>query len=151
MFQLPHNCTHFTCQQINAQNSPNQASTVHELRNSRCSSWIQKRQRNQRSNCHHLLDHRKSKRIPEKTSFASLTAPKPLTMWITTNWKILQVRLQLYMNQELPDVQAGFQKKAEEPEIKLQTFIGSQRKQGNSRRTSISVSLTTTTVSTTNC
>ena len=90
MFQLPHNCTHFTCQQINAQNSPNQASTVHELRNSRCSSWIQKRQRNQRSNCHHLLDHRKSKRIPEKTSFASLTAPKPLTMWITTNWKILQ-------------------------------------------------------------
>ena len=31
-------------------------------------------QRNQRSNCQHLLDHRKSKRIPEKTSTsASLT------------------------------------------------------------------------------
>ena len=32
--------------------------------------------------------------------------------------KILQARLQQYVNQELPDVQAGF-RKAEEPEIKL--------------------------------
>ena len=39
---------------------------MHELRTSRCSSWILKRLRNQRSNCQHLLDHRKSKRIPEK-------------------------------------------------------------------------------------
>ena len=42
-----------------AQNLPSQASTVCELRNSRCRSWIQKRQRNQRSNCQHLLGHRK--------------------------------------------------------------------------------------------
>ena len=34
--------------------------------NSRCPSWIYKRQRNQRSNCQHSLDHRKSKRVPEK-------------------------------------------------------------------------------------
>ena len=33
--------------------------------------------------------------------------------------------------------------KAEEPEIKLPTSFGSQRKQGNSRKTSISASLTT--------
>ena len=40
----------------------------------------------QRSNCQHLLDHRKSKRIPEKTSIsASLTTSKSLTVWITTN------------------------------------------------------------------
>ena len=32
--------------------------------------------------------------------------------------------------------------KAEEPEIKLSTFIGSWRKDGNSRKTSISASLT---------
>ena len=32
--------------------------------------------------------------------------------------------------------------KVEEPEIKLPTFIGSQRKQGNSRKTSTSASLT---------
>ena len=33
--------------------------------------------------------------------------------------------------------------KAEEPEIKLPTFVGSQRKQGGSRKTSTSTSLTT--------
>ena len=38
--------------------------------------------------------------------------------------KILQARLQQYVNRELPDVQVGL-KKAEEPEIKLPTFIGS--------------------------
>ena len=31
MFKLPHNCTHLTRWQSNAQNSPSQASTVHEL------------------------------------------------------------------------------------------------------------------------
>ena len=38
--------------------------------------------------------------------------------------KILQAKLQQYVNQELPDVQAGF-KKAEEPEIKLPTYTRS--------------------------
>ena len=46
------------------------------------------------------------------------------------------------MNLELPDVQAGF-RKGREPEIKLSTFTGSYRKQGNSRKTSTSASLTT--------
>ena len=40
MFKLPQNCTHRTGYQSNAQNAPIQASTVHELRTSRCSSWI---------------------------------------------------------------------------------------------------------------
>ena len=35
----------------------------------------------------------------------------------------------------------GFEE-AEEPEIKLPTFVGSWRKQGNSRKTSTSASLT---------
>ena len=48
--------------------------------------------------------------------------------------KILQARLQQYVNHELSDVQAGFRKgrgekkkkeKAEEPEIKLPTSTGS--------------------------
>ena len=38
--------------------------------------------------------------------------------------KILQARLQQYMNRELPGVQAGLEK-AEEPEIKLPTSAGS--------------------------
>ena len=50
MFKLPYYCIHFTCYQGNAQNHSSQASTVYELRNSRCTSWIQKRQKNQRSN-----------------------------------------------------------------------------------------------------
>ena len=42
--------------------------------------------------------------------------------------KILQARLQQYVNRELPDVQAGLEK-AEEPEIKLPTSAGSSKKQ----------------------
>ena len=38
--------------------------------------------------------------------------------------KILQARLQQYVNHEIPDVQAGF-RKVEEPEIKLPASIGS--------------------------
>ena len=55
--------------------------------------------------------------------------------------KILQARLQQYMNSELPDVQAGF-RKAEEPEIKLPPFGGSSKKQESSTKTSISALLT---------
>ena len=69
MLKLLHNCIHLTHQQSNAQNCPSQASTVHELRTSRCSSWIQRRQGNQKSNCQHLLDHRKIKKIPEKNIY----------------------------------------------------------------------------------
>ena len=42
-------------------------------------------------------------------------------------FKILQARLQHYMNCELPDVQAGFEK-PEEPEIKLPASAGSWEK-----------------------
>ena len=47
------------------------------------------RQRNQRSYCQHLLYHQKSKRFPEKktSTSASLTKLKPLTVWISANWK----------------------------------------------------------------
>ena len=54
--------------------------------------------------------------------------------------KILQARLQQYVNCELPDVQASL--KAEEPEIKLLTSAGSWKKQESSRKTSISALLT---------
>ena len=55
--------------------------------------------------------------------------------------KILQARLQQYVNHELPDVQAGLGK-AEEPEIKLPTYPGSSKKQESSSKTSISALLT---------
>ena len=55
--------------------------------------------------------------------------------------KILQARLQQYVNSALSDIQAGF-RKAEEPEIKLSTSAGSWKKQESSRKTSISALLT---------
>ena len=54
--------------------------------------------------------------------------------------KILQARLQQYMNHEVPDVQAGLEK-AKEPEIKLPTSAGSSKKQESSRKTSPSALL----------
>ena len=50
-------------------------------------------------------------------------------------FKILQARLQHYVNCELPDVQAGFRKGRE---IKSPTSAGSWKKQESSRKTSIS-------------
>ena len=55
--------------------------------------------------------------------------------------KILQARLQNYMNYELPNVQADLEK-AEDPEIKLPTSAVSWKKQESSRKTSISALLT---------
>ena len=55
--------------------------------------------------------------------------------------KILQARLQQYVNSEPPDVQAVF-RKGRGTRDQLPTFTGSQRKQENSRKTSTSVSLT---------
>ena len=99
IFKLWYNCAHFTCQQGQAQNPLSQTLAIYELRTSRCTSWIWKRQRNQRSNCQHPLDHRKSKGIPEKTSTSvSLTMPKPLTVWITTNCgKLLEMGIPNYL------------------------------------------------------
>ena len=55
--------------------------------------------------------------------------------------KILQGRLQQYMNCELPDVKLVLEK-AEKPEIKLPTSAGSSKNQESSRKTSISAFLT---------
>ena len=55
--------------------------------------------------------------------------------------KILQPRSQQYMNREPPVFKVDLEK-AEEPEIKLPTSVGSQKKQENSRKTSTSASLT---------
>ena len=68
--------------------------------------------------------------------------------------KILQARLQQYVNRELLDDKLDLER-AEEPEIKLPISLGSQKKQESSRKTSTSVSLTTLKPSTvwiiTNC
>ena len=55
--------------------------------------------------------------------------------------KILQARLQQYMNHELSDVHVVLEK-AEEPEFKLPISDGSWKKHESSRKTSISALLT---------
>ena len=55
--------------------------------------------------------------------------------------KILQARLQQYVNRELPDVQAGF-RKGRGTRDQLPTSSGSSEKQESSRKTSISALLT---------
>ena len=55
--------------------------------------------------------------------------------------KILQARLQQYVNHELPDVQAGF-KKGRRTRIKFPASIGSWKKQESSRKKSTSALLT---------
>ena len=55
--------------------------------------------------------------------------------------KILQARLQQYMNHELPDVQAGF-RKGRGTRDQIANIAGSWKKQESSRKTSISALLT---------
>ena len=61
-----HTIVLITCQQGNAQNPSSKPSTVGELRTSRCTIWIQTRQKNQRSNCQCQLDHRKTAEFNKK-------------------------------------------------------------------------------------
>ena len=92
IFKVLQNDTHFTCQQGSIQNLQDRLQQYVNLGISRCSSWIQKRQRNQRSNWQHPLDHRKGNKIIKKkrSTSASLTILIPLTGWIIMNWKILK-------------------------------------------------------------
>ena len=55
--------------------------------------------------------------------------------------KILQARLQKYVNRELPDVQAGF-RKGRGTRDQIPTSAGSSKKQESSRKTSTSALLT---------
>ena len=55
--------------------------------------------------------------------------------------KILQARLQRYVNQELPDVEAGF-RKGRETRDQIANILWITEKQENSRKTSTSASLT---------
>ena len=56
--------------------------------------------------------------------------------------KTLQAGFQQYMNQELPDIRAGFRKDRGISD-QMPTSIGSLKKQENSKKTSTSASLTT--------
>ena len=67
-----------------------------------------------------------------------------LTILCKVMLKILQARLQHYVNHELPDVQAGFRKGrgARDQIANIPTSTGSWKKQESSRKTSASALLT---------
>ena len=65
-----------------------------------------------------------------------------LTRW-QSNAQILQVRLQQYVNRELPDAQAGF-RKGRGTRDQMPTSAASSKKQESPRKTSISALLTMT-------
>ena len=71
------------------------------------------------------------------SDLAAAAAAHVSTVWML---KILQARLQQYVNHELTDVQAGF-RKGRGTRDKLPTSDGSWKKQESSRKTSISALL----------
>ena len=82
--------------------------------------------------------------IPKKGNAKECSNYRPIALILHASkvmLKILQARLQQYVNHELSDVQAGFSR-AEETEIKLPISAGSSKKQDSSRKMSISVLLT---------
>ena len=59
----------------------------------RCTSWVQRRQRDQRSNCRHNAGSQKERQFQKtKIYAASLTLLKPLTVWITTNCELFLMK-----------------------------------------------------------
>ena len=87
MFKLLHDCTYFTCKvmlkilQARLQQYVNQ-----ELLD--VQAEFRKGIEIQRSNCQHLLDHQKKHENSRKASTSTLLImPKPLTVWITTNYE----------------------------------------------------------------
>ena len=67
---------HFTCQCGYVKNSSSYTSAVREGRTFRCKNWVLKRQRNQRSNCQHSLDHRESKETQNNVYFCFIDYTK---------------------------------------------------------------------------
>ena len=91
MFKLPHHCTHLACQQCNAQNSPSQASAVHKPENFQMFNLNLEKAEEPEIKLPTSAGSQKKQEKSRKTSTsASLTMLKPLTEWITINWKILQ-------------------------------------------------------------
>ena len=88
--KLQHNCTNFTCQQSNAQKYPNHASTVHKLKTSKCSSWIQKKVEETESKFS-TSDGSQKKQESSRKTFTSdlLTTLRHLIVGTTTNRKII--------------------------------------------------------------
>ena len=91
MFKLLHNCTHLTCNKI--LQARLQQYMNYELPDAQTGFRKGRGTRDQIANIHWII---KKAREYQKHLSALLTMTKPLTLWITTNWKILK-------EMEIPD------------------------------------------------
>ena len=85
MFKLPHNCTHLTCQQSSAQNSPSQASTCEAVNFQMFKLVLEKAEEPEIKLPTSARSSEKQESSRKTSISALLTMPKPLTVWITTN------------------------------------------------------------------
>ena len=91
MFKLPHKFTHFIHQQGNAQNCPRYTSTVREPRTFHVFKLVLEKEEEPEIKFPTSVGSSKKHESSRETSTsASLTTLKSLTVWITTNWKILK-------------------------------------------------------------
>ena len=120
------------CQQSNAQNPSSQASALCELRASKCISQIQKKQRNERSNCQHLLDHRKSKTITENIYFCFIDYAKAFEC-VYHNKLENSERDGNTRPPDLPPCKTRMQVKKQQLEPDMEKQIGSNRESSKSR------------------
>ena len=106
MFKLPHNCTHVTHWQVTLKilQARLQQDVNRELPD--VQAGFRKCRGNQRLNCQHLLDHRKSKRIPEKRRLLLHSYAKAFDCVDPRKlWKILRdenTRSSYYLSPERP-------------------------------------------------
>ena len=91
MFKLPHNCTHLTCLQTNAQTSPSQASQYVNREFQMLQLDLEKAKEPEIKLPTSVGSSKKQESSRKTSTSALLTTPKPLTVWITTNcgkfWK----------------------------------------------------------------
>ena len=93
MFKLPHNCTHLTWYQNNAQNSPSLVLTVLKFTtvNFQMFKLDWEKAEEPEIKLPTSIGSSKKQNSSRKTYISVLlTMPKPLTIWITTNWEILK-------------------------------------------------------------
>ena len=89
MFKLLYNCTHFTCQQGNAQSFKLSFNSMWTKNFQIFKLDLEKAEEREIKLPKSIGSQNKEGHLKKSTS-ASLARLKPLTVWITTNWKILK-------------------------------------------------------------
>ena len=90
MLKLPHNCVHLTCDQSNAQNSSSQASSAREQRTSKFQMFkldLEKPEEPEIKLPTFVGSQKKQESSREISTSISLSMLKPLTVWITKNYR----------------------------------------------------------------